>query len=407
MIPEVAEGITVVEDFEDGNWAGWHEVSRGDWMMVTPTAAFLDGSLGLEVIGSNWMYRNDTPVGPIGPGDVISVWLQRADVAEGDVTFAIGFEDFDMLSVGMSYSTGEMKIECLGGRNDPTTLASTNVSGGLAADQWYRLEIEWTDGDGDVAAGLYDINDELIPGATVSATAAWTAAGGLAWKGYAGSPTYFDSILLAPNAAGHELGNVPDFYQQPADEYEFVTDGSKTVEVFAPGSGPGEFNNQLLPAFNPAPPPAGGTFTVQGAMNSFGEYFLVEGSVPVAAALRGGAAIPLIESNTTREHSFDSVAAQWPSSGRILSQTIDIADFRSWSEVFNVELGENILTMSRSDHARDRVFEMLGRTPESLVSRGARRDPVVAQAPDPTYATYDDKALVEILMNEDMLDQVT
>src|SRR5262249_40031957 len=138
----VAASATTIEGFESGNLSAYTVVPTGskNTFQVNSTAAH-DGSFGLAGRpGSDWIFRNDSTV-HVQQGDELTVWIQFATAADGQVNFGFGATSTGTLSIVASPAAGTLQLQLNSSYSGGTVLGS--VSQTYTANHWYRLEVDW------------------------------------------------------------------------------------------------------------------------------------------------------------------------------------------------------------------------------------------------------------------------
>lgn len=193
--------VSVIEGFETGlnNY-----VSR---LRYIPDAGVArigahDGMQGLvKNDGYEWILRNDTPV-RVQTGQTISTWVQFADAADGRAYFGFGatpngdvaspFNQAFLQSLVLAANTNQLIIQ----NNNAfgvSQVAAVAVPGGVQANTWYRLEVQWTSATS-ITGRLYG-SDGTTPLASVTGAGNGITSGGLAFRAF-GSPKWFDTVVL-------------------------------------------------------------------------------------------------------------------------------------------------------------------------------------------------------------------
>ncbi|MBA4062952.1 MAG: hypothetical protein C0501_04450 [Isosphaera sp.] len=221
---------TVVEAFDPGSLSQYDTVLRYRPFAEVQGAATHDGTSGLaKRDGYEWMIRGSQTSPLVQQGQVVSVWMNFADVAAGRAYFGFGarpnpvdptgntaLRDGGTLSVVLAPNTNEFLLQANPGFNHPgmpsggtfavgaATLGA--VAQSYAANTWYRVEVEWAVG-GAITARLYGSDGTSLLN-TVSGSSSLYTQGGIAFRSF-GRPAasadrpstdtvYFDTVVVAP-----------------------------------------------------------------------------------------------------------------------------------------------------------------------------------------------------------------
>jgi hypothetical protein len=266
-----ADWVTV-EGFEDGNLVEYTELGTSN-ASVTEAAAYADDddmtpAYGLEDRANSglggWLYRDEATV-RLQRGDMVSVWVRSDGEPTDRGYFGFGATDTGTLTMVMAPNTGNLLIQRNAGYGYEDLGASPQV---WLADHWYRMEVDW-DASGIITGRLYD-DDGVTLLNTVSGYDDTITAGGIAFRSF-GSTKFFDTV---------QTGALDD------DVYKItLAEGeSRTVQVYAPGGGPGEFSNNLDPGLVVTCPdsseptiisgPGGHIVTLEATATGAGDYYL-------------------------------------------------------------------------------------------------------------------------------------
>ena len=183
----------MIENFESTetwNFTGANSISAS-----RTTAAAHDGTYGLDDSnGNDWIYRTggaDT----VSAGDTISVWLKFAGSADGRAYFGFKRERTagGLLSVvsGLASNTNQLILQSNAGYNF-TDLASVPAT--YQANQWYRVEVDWST-TGAIVAKVYAADGSTLLYSVTAKTTSITT-GGIAFRA-TGSDKYFDTVTVA------------------------------------------------------------------------------------------------------------------------------------------------------------------------------------------------------------------
>jgi hypothetical protein len=198
--------ISVLESFESGELSNYRSYYHFVPSVDVVAAAAHNGTPGLGLVkhdGFEWFVNTNTTV---QRGQTISVWGRFADAADGRLYFGFGYNpqgDFQStafntsLALTLAGNTNQLLIQRLSGNATPTVLGS--VAQTYAANQWYRLEVEWA-ADGGITGRLYGSDGTTLLN-TVTGTDTTITQGNIAFRGF-GSDKYFDTVVLDDDSSG-------------------------------------------------------------------------------------------------------------------------------------------------------------------------------------------------------------
>ncbi|MDB5307817.1 MAG: hypothetical protein JWO38_2019 [Gemmataceae bacterium] len=237
--PPAATG-TVIEGFEN-NLNGYWATGPSYPLAYVSTAAAHDGTYGFDDVGDgDWYFRTDAAA-QVRPGDTVSAWVKFAGAADGRAYFGFGTGFTGTLSVVLAPNSGELLIQNNAGFGF-TNLASVGQT--YAANQWYRVEIDWGT-SGKVVAQLFGGNGQTLLN-TVTATPGGVTPGGFAFRA-TGSDKYFDTVTVirgvntfvaAPAAVSAPTGGTPAAPGSTTGPAKTGTLGAGGGVIGVPGIGP-------------------------------------------------------------------------------------------------------------------------------------------------------------------------
>lgn len=174
----------IIEDFEDGNLSEYTFLGSGP---TISTAAAHDGTYGLEVSNSAWIYRNDAQV-QLAQGDTFSTWVNFFDTADARAYFGFGASSVGALSFVLAPNTGDIRFQ----ENPSYGFTELNTSPQtFVPDKWYRAEVLWGI-SGSLAGNLYDSDGTTLLN-TVTSNSTLYSSGGIAFRGFT-SVKGFDTV---------------------------------------------------------------------------------------------------------------------------------------------------------------------------------------------------------------------
>ena len=186
--PPPVTGGTVIENFESTetwNFTGANSISAS-----RTKAAAHDGTYGLDDSnGNDWIYRTggaDT----VSAGQTISVWLKFAGSADGRAYFGFGASNAGTLSVVAAPNSNQLILQSNAsfGFNDLASVPAT-----YQANQWYRVEVDWST-TGAIVAKVYAADGTTLL-YSVSARTTSITSGGIAFRA-TGSDKYWDTVTV-------------------------------------------------------------------------------------------------------------------------------------------------------------------------------------------------------------------
>lgn len=192
----VGEGplLATIEDFEDSDLSNYTLTEPNRVFATSPVAAH-DGTLGLEVDGDGWAFREDPDVF-VGEGDTISVWLNLGSSPRGRAYFGFGASVDGSMSLVAAVNSRQLILMA-----NPNfgfiDLATSTQS--WVPEKWYRMEVVWGLG-GALTGNLYD-SDGITLLNTVSTSDGSVISGGIAFRAFGGPVSFFDTVLVTSDPA--------------------------------------------------------------------------------------------------------------------------------------------------------------------------------------------------------------
>ena len=198
VTPPPVSGGTVIENFESTetwNFTGANSISA----TRTKTAAH-DGAYGLDDSnGNDWIYRTGG-TDNVSAGQTISVWLKFAGAADGRAYFGFGATNSGTLSVVLAPNTNQLILQSNPGFNNFNDLASVPAT--YQANQWYRVEVDWST-TGAIVAKVYAADGTTLL-YSVSAKTTSITSGGIAFRA-TGSDKYWDTVTVTQSGNSFAL----------------------------------------------------------------------------------------------------------------------------------------------------------------------------------------------------------
>ncbi|MHC4979536.1 MAG: hypothetical protein ACYTGT_11015 [Planctomycetota bacterium] len=192
----------VIEDFEDGDVSDYVLTGPIGLFETSPAAAH-DGDLGLANNNSSgWAYRDDAGV-QLVQGDTVSFWLNLGPKPGGRAYFGFGATAAGTMSLVAAPNTGDIRFQANPGYGFIELNSSPQV---WEANKWYRLEVIWGVG-GLLEGNLYDSDGETLLN-TVSDVDDTFQSGGIAFRAFGGSDTFYDTVELP--TADSDGDGIPD-----------------------------------------------------------------------------------------------------------------------------------------------------------------------------------------------------
>ena len=180
---------TVIEGFENSEM--WNIADGFAPTAVLATYAAHDGNYGLDQYnGNDWIYRTDTGA-QLHAGDTVSVWLQFSDSADGRAYFGFGASAAGALSLVAAPNTNQLILQSNVGFGY-TNLAAVNQK--FVANQWYRLEVDWST-SGAIVGKLFASDGATLLN-QVSASTTAIKSGGIAFRA-TGSDKFWDTVTAS------------------------------------------------------------------------------------------------------------------------------------------------------------------------------------------------------------------
>jgi hypothetical protein len=197
--PPPTPGGAVIENFESTeswNFAGANSISAS-----RTTAAAHDGTYGLDDSnGNDWIYRTAS-ADQVSAGQTVSVWLKFAGSADGRAYFGFGASNGGTLSVVAAPNTNQLILQSNAGYGF-TDLASVPAT--YQANQWYRVEVDWSTTDA-IVAKIYAADGTTLL-YSVSARTTSITSGGIAFRA-TGSDKYWDTVTVTNAANSFSVSN--------------------------------------------------------------------------------------------------------------------------------------------------------------------------------------------------------
>lgn len=188
-------GLTVVDDFEDGDIAEYSGDTANFGVVTSPTK---NGSYALEYTGTtnNGAITDTNDLTHPGQGDTFRINIRTTSVSEGvaEVLWAVqsetGASGLDCYSARGNFAGGDFELNKYSSGGRSTLAEDTTVS--YSTGVWYEIEVGWAT-DGTMTVTLYDGGGNQV--AQVSATDTGYTSGGVGWLGNRGDSaqsSYYD-----------------------------------------------------------------------------------------------------------------------------------------------------------------------------------------------------------------------
>jgi len=215
---------------------------------VNGTAAH-DGSFGLAGRpGNDWIFRNDSTV-HVQQGDELTVWIQFATAADGQVNFGFGATSTGTLSIVASPAAGVLQLQLNSSYSGGTVLGS--VSQTYTANHWYRLEVDWGS-TGSITGKLLD-SDGITVLNTVTGSSTAITSGGIAFHATGTNTKYWDTVQRTPGLFTVKPPPGPPVQLAAALSYEMkLQHAGFDTHAFGPDDGDDGGDMAAVGALNPS-----------------------------------------------------------------------------------------------------------------------------------------------------------
>ena len=187
--------LRYIDDFEDGSLSEYKELNVSGTSLSLKAAR--DGNYGLaDATDGGWLYRTDSAA-QVGPGNVISVWVNMEKNADGRAYFGFGAvtkgrpSGQGTLAMVMAPNSNSLLLQEVVGFNTYNVIASASQT--WLPDKWYRMEVEWGQ-NGLIVGRLFDSDGVTLLNA-VAATNTNFKGGGIAFRAF-GAVKNFDNVEL-------------------------------------------------------------------------------------------------------------------------------------------------------------------------------------------------------------------
>jgi hypothetical protein len=188
---ETPQLIEVVEAFEDGGLNDY-SLTEPISLLATTAMAAHDGSRGLLIEGQGWALRDDANV-LVKKGNTVSVWINLGGNPAGRAYFGFGATVAGTTSFVAAPDTGNLLLQANSGYG---SVLLNSVTQAWEPNKWYRMEVSWVAG-GLLTGDLYD-SDGITLLNTVSTVDDTFTSGGIAFRAFGGSGTFFDTVERDP-----------------------------------------------------------------------------------------------------------------------------------------------------------------------------------------------------------------
>jgi hypothetical protein len=221
---------TLIEAFEPGSLSQYDTALRYRPFAEIAGAATHDGTAGLaKQDGYEWLVRGSQSAPLVQQGQLISVWVNFADIAAGRAYFGFGarmnsvdstgltaLNSGGTLSVVLAPNSNQFLLQANPGFNHPGMPTTGSFTPGAAtlgavgqsysANTWYRVEVAWAVGGG-ITARLYGSDGTTLLNTVTGSSNLYTQ-GGIAFRSFGRAATsasapstdtvFFDSVSVAP-----------------------------------------------------------------------------------------------------------------------------------------------------------------------------------------------------------------
>lgn len=198
------QATNTIEGFETGNLSAYKVLGGKATSASVSAAAAHDGAYGLsDTNGNDWVYRTDAAV-QMKAGDTVSIWLRFTGTPNGRAYFGFGASAAGTLALVAAPNTNQLLLQ----KVNFTTNASSGgafkqfaaVSQTWQANQWYRLEVNWST-SGQIIGKVFASDGVTLLKSVQAVQPTGSPAiisGGIAFRAFGTSVKSWDSVQLTP-----------------------------------------------------------------------------------------------------------------------------------------------------------------------------------------------------------------